>query len=236
MICIAQPQPFQPRLRQDDRVEVLLVQLAQPRSHVAADRRQLQVRPAVQCLRPPPQAAVATTAPCGRSSNRAWRRDTKTSPVGPRSGTAPSVSPVNVGGRQVFQAMHGHIDGVRQQGALNLLGEHAVAADLRQRQVAHHVAGRFDQDQLDGPRRGQRPQPSGDVIGLPEGQRTAARADAQRRNHKVGAPRSCSRRRISSAVAARSRGPVSIRRRCSASRSARSRASQTGFRTSGSLA
>ena len=36
---------------------------------------------------------VATTAPCGRSSKRPYRRDTNTSPVGPRTGTAPSVSP-----------------------------------------------------------------------------------------------------------------------------------------------
>ena len=103
---------------------------------------------------------VATTAPCGRSSKRAWRRDTNTSPAGPRSGTAPSVSPVDRGRRQVLQAVDRHVHGVRQQGALNLLGEHALAADLRQRQVAHHVAGRFDQDQLDGPRRRQGPQPS----------------------------------------------------------------------------
>jgi len=76
--------------------------------------------------------------------------------------------------------MHGNIDHAVQQGTLNLLGEHAVAADLSQGRVADAITGSLDLNQLHGARRGQGAQMIGDVVGLPQSQRAAARADTQR--------------------------------------------------------
>ena len=49
-----------------------------------------------------------------------------------------------------------------------------------QRHVADLVAGRLDLDQFDGPPGAAAAQQVGDVVGLPEGQRAAAGADAER--------------------------------------------------------
>jgi hypothetical protein len=74
--------------------------------------------------------------------------------------------------------VHRHVGPAVEQGVLDLLGEQAVAADLRQGPVAHAVALGLDQHQLHGARRGQRPQQRGHVIRLPQRQRTASGAQS----------------------------------------------------------
>ncbi len=51
--------------------------------------------------------------------------------------------------RQVFQTMDGQIDAPVQQRLFNLLGEHSLGADLRQRHVEDLVARRLDNFELD---------------------------------------------------------------------------------------
>ena len=92
------------------------------------------------------------------------------------------------------------------------------------------IAGRLNLDEFDAKSGVGRAKPVGDVLSLPERERTAARADAERR-HVYSRVR---RRRA--AISERGIGPVSRRARSARSRSARSRASHTGFCRSGSSA
>ena len=79
--------------------------------------------------------------------------------------------------------MHREIDGAVEQRLLDLLGEQALAADLRERPVLDHVAGgadRHDRDRVGCDPVGGR-QPGTHLVRLPQRQRAAARADAQKR-------------------------------------------------------
>ena len=79
--------------------------------------------------------------------------------------------------------MDGDVDLARQQGLLDLLGEQALAADLAQRAILHLVAGGLDDANLDAAGRGQMrmggDQARARLVRLGEGERRAARADAQ---------------------------------------------------------
>ena len=57
-------------------------------------------------------------------------------------------------GRQILGRVHGQVGSSVEHGALHLLDEHALAADLVERDVETHVAGRLDGDQLDDATRG----------------------------------------------------------------------------------
>ena len=79
--------------------------------------------------------------------------------------------------------MHGEVDGAGDERLLDLLGEQALAAGLRQRPVADDVAAGADDLELD-PFRGERVrggQAIAHVLGLSERERAAARADDERR-------------------------------------------------------
>ena len=65
---VGEPEPDEPRLGEDDRVEVLLGELPQPGLDVPAQVDELEVRPAVEQLRPTPQAACADDRPAFRAS------------------------------------------------------------------------------------------------------------------------------------------------------------------------
>ncbi len=77
--------------------------------------------------------------------------------------------------------MHREVDRAGEQCLLDLLGEQSLAADLRQRPVADHVAGGADDLERDPVRR--EPMDGGQALAhlprLGERQRAAARPDAQ---------------------------------------------------------
>ena len=83
--------------------------------------------------------------------------------------------------RQVLEGVNGEVDPPLEQGVVDLPGEEGPAADLREGHVPHHVAGGADLDPLG--RVARLVQPSADVLRLPEGEGTAARAHAQRCGH-----------------------------------------------------
>src|SRR5262245_55779057 len=84
--------------------------------------------------------------------------------------------------------MHRELDPAGAERLLDLLGEQALAAGLRQRPVADHVAGGADDLELD-PFRGKRMrggQTIAHLFGLGERERAAARADDERRGSGRG--------------------------------------------------
>ena len=62
--CPAQPETLQTGLGQDERVEAFLCQFAQARLDVATNIYDLQIRPAMQQLGPPAQAACSHNGTC----------------------------------------------------------------------------------------------------------------------------------------------------------------------------
>src|SRR5215510_4056625 len=73
--------------------------------------------------------------------------------------------------------MHCQIHPAFGQSLFNLLREHALGADFRERDIENLVAGRLDDFELDF--MSLTAQQSGNVVRLPERQLGAARADAQ---------------------------------------------------------
>ena len=76
-----------------------------------------------------------------------------------------------------FRLVHGEIDAAFGEGLFDLLGEHALGADLGQGDVGDFVAGGLDDLEFDLV--AACAQQRGDVVGLPEGELGAAGADAQ---------------------------------------------------------
>ena len=127
--AVREAEPHQPGFREDDRVEVLLVELPQPRLDVAAQVDELQVGPAVEHLRPAAQAARADRRAFGQVVEpRGASRDTNASPVGPRGGTATSSSCGSGIVGQVFEAVNGDVRAAVEQRVLDGLREHAEPA------------------------------------------------------------------------------------------------------------
>ena len=157
------------------------LELAQPRLDVAAQRHDAQVGARALGDRLPAQR--------GGAERRALRQ------LGERARLAADEhvarvfaleagrqhQPGRQHGRHVLGRMHGEIDAAVEQRFLDLLGEQALAADLRQRPVLDGVAGGADDDELDRrlvhPER--RGQPRAHGARLHQRQRAAARADAQ---------------------------------------------------------
>ena len=83
-------------------------------------------------------------------------------------------------GRHVLHGMHGDVDLARQQRLLDLLGEKALAAGVGERPVLDAVAGGLDGANLERmpPGAVRRLQPLLHFARLGQGQRRAARADA----------------------------------------------------------
>ena len=122
---------------------------------------------------------MPTVAPFGRSSKRRYLWETKASPVGPRGGAAARSVPVGRLGRQVLEAVDGDVGPAVEEGLLDGLGEDAEPAHRGEGGGLVAVAVRLDQDEFDRPRGGDRAEPVGDVVRLPQGQRAAAGAEPQ---------------------------------------------------------
>ena len=72
--------------------------------------------------------------------------------------------------------MHGEIDAFGGQGLFDLLGEHALGANLGESDVGNFVARGVDDFDFNLMSAGA--QESGDVVGLPKSELGAARADS----------------------------------------------------------
>ena len=130
----------------------------------------------------PDRLGYGYATPAANHRSRPHRRNTNTSPESaPRTGNRPQRQPLDVGGRQILSGYAPRHRRHPSAGRLDLLGT-AVAADLRQGQVADYVAGGFDPDQLDGPRRAA-VAAFGHVFGLPEG-RGLPRCRCEGGNHR----------------------------------------------------
>ena len=84
------------------------------------------------------------------------------------------------GRRQVLGRVHGEVGPPVEHRGLHLLDEHALAAQLPDRDVEPLVGHRLDDDELDVEAGLGGPEQRGHVLGLPAGQRAAARGDAER--------------------------------------------------------
>ena len=86
-------------------------------------------------------------------------------------------------GGQVLQAVHGDVDATLGQRIFNLLGEHALGADLRQSDVGDLVAGGLDD--LDFDFVSALAQQRRDVVGLPECELRSARTNSEPRHQRL---------------------------------------------------
>ena len=92
-------------------------------------------------------------------------------------------------GLQVLQAVHREVDAAVGERLVDLLGEQALAADLRQAAILHRVAGGADGMLLEHVQAAQHRAEAGqdreEAAGLDQRQRRAAGADAQRQRAGV---------------------------------------------------
>ena len=125
-VIVVQPtEPGQPRPRQDDRVDLTVGDLAQPRVDVAADADDVEAEPEQPQLGRPPRRSgadrgtgreVAERAPVARHQHVArvlprWHRDDR--------------EPGGWAGRQVLVRVHGDVDPAVEQGVAQRADEHA---------------------------------------------------------------------------------------------------------------
>ena len=99
-----------------------------------------------------PVATVAPGGELGRAADRSARRRRRAG-----AGTRRSTSASCGRRRQVLGRVHGDVGAPVEHGLLDLLDEHALAADHVQRHVLAAVAGRLDEHQLDVAAGGARP-------------------------------------------------------------------------------
>src|SRR5271157_805714 len=90
-------------------------------------------------------------------------------------------------GGQVFQAVHREIYAIFEEGFFNFLGEHALGADLGERDLGDFVAGGLDDLELDGVPLGT--EEIGNMMCLPQRKLGTARANAEA-GHQFCAPES----------------------------------------------
>ena len=171
--------------RQDDGVVLAFLQLAHASVNIAAQRMNNQVGPHSLQLRLPPQAAGAHTRRLRQGFDAVvLHRQEHIARIDAR-GNRDQLERRRQFGRQIFQAVHRKIDAPFGERFFNLFGEHALGADLGQRDVGNLVAGGLDDLDLDlmaafaKQRR--------DMVGLPESELGSARTDSEAR-HQFCAP------------------------------------------------
>ena len=149
-------QAVQAGARQQGRVDLARLELAQAGVEIAAQGRHAQVRAARQQLGAPAQRDRAdhrsVRQPVDPAGTRA--RDQHVARIGPRQHRADRKARRQPG-RQVLHRMHREIDPAVEQRRLELLAEQPLAAELGERPVDHEIAGRADHHDLERARRGE---------------------------------------------------------------------------------
>ena len=158
---------------------------------------------------------VATVAPSGRSVSA---RPISASAASRRVVNAPMTSPSCVADGKILRRVHRGVGPTIEHGLLDLLDEHALAADHMQRDVLAPIAGRLDEHELGVATRG--PERLRHRTCLSTSLGTATRGQPQRRQrhsstsfrqrHSVSAGRTgrSPRRRCAHPAACRHRGEV----------------------------
>mmetsp|Transcript_84 Transcript_84/g.278 ORF Transcript_84/g.278 Transcript_84/m.278 type:complete len:419 (+) Transcript_84:28-1284(+) len=187
---VLEVEPPKAGVRQQGRGHVPLLQLPQPALHVAPEVHHLEAGVLGQDLRPPPER---------RGADHAVLRQGGKAVADGRDEGVPDVLPGQVAGQHraggkvgwhVLHGVHRDVDPTVQQGLVHLLGEEALAANVRERLRQDLVAGGLDDLDLDGavlrelgvalleqiPRQ----------VGLRQGERRPPRADLHQRGLPLG--------------------------------------------------
>src|SRR5581483_1951881 len=143
----------------------------------------IQVRPQRLQLRLPPQTARTHARPPRQILNRREVHRNKHVSRILSLGDRRNFESRRHFGRQVLQAMDREVDSRLGQGFFDLLGEHPLRPDLRQRYVRDLVAGRLNDLDLDFV--ASVAQQRGNMIGLPKGELRTSRTDAQPRHQRL---------------------------------------------------
>jgi hypothetical protein len=175
---VSQTKPLKAGLGQDERIEIVLHQLAQPGIDVAPNIDEPEIATAVQYL--------GTSAETASSDDRG-RRQVVESAMALRHEDIAGRSAARHGRqnesidrlrRQVLETVNGGVGRAVENGTLDFLGEDADAAKLGKRPIANLVAGSLDFNDLNDTWTDQGPERIGHVVCLPQSQPAAAAADA----------------------------------------------------------
>ena len=179
MTSVAKPEPLQPGDGEQGRLDLAALDFRQPRADVAAQQRELEVRPQ------PPDHRLAPQR--GGADARAARQPRDARRQAADEGVADVLSRQVAGDdeavrqecRQVLRGMHREIDRALGEREIELLREQPLAAGLRQRPVLDRVAGGLDdaERQLRLIEAERRREPVLRLARLGERERAAARAD-----------------------------------------------------------
>src|SRR5580693_3219932 len=170
-------QPVQTCRRQNDRIVFTTFQLAQTSVHIPAQRVDVKIGPHSLQLRLAAQAAGTDTS-CSRQifNTRVFVRAKYVARILP-GGHGRNLKTLGKLGGKVFQTMYCKVDASLGQGLFDLLGEHALGANLGEGNIGDLVAGGLDDFQFDFVT--PFAQQGADVMGLPECELGASRADAE---------------------------------------------------------
>ncbi len=178
---VGEAEPLEAGEREQRRIDLAGIELAQPRLHIAAERYDAEVGPQPLHQRLPPQRGGADHRARGQFPKRLrLAADEDVAGIFARQHRRDDET-IRQYRRHVLGGMHGDVDLAGRQRLLDLLGEEPFAAEFRQRTVADGVAGgRYGAD-LDPFRRpAMRGRQAGPHHGgLGQRERTAARPDPQ---------------------------------------------------------
>ncbi len=178
-------QTVQARGRENNGIVVTGFEFPQPRVDIATERMNLQIWTQRHQLRLPSQTAGANVRLLRQRVNA---RELHRAKHVARIFAGRNGGNFEIGGQlrgQILQAVHGEVNPVFDQGFFDFLGEHALGADFRQRHVGDFIARSLDDLEFHGVALSA--QQVGDVVGLPECELRAARADAEA-GHQFCAP------------------------------------------------
>jgi len=188
--AMGEAETVQPGDRQQRRVDRAAFSLTQSRLDAAAQQFDLQVRPQSARLRLATQRGGPKTRAMRQSRERIGEgRDQRVARVLADEKAAKNHS-VGQKRRQVLGRVHGRVDPPFEKGGVDLLGEEALAASVRERAVQNEIARRADHAEFDrrlvpALRQGDEP---ARLLRLREGERGAAGAEREKNLGRHTAP------------------------------------------------
>ncbi len=175
---LLQSQPLETRRRQDNRVELAVLQLRESRIDIAAQRLDGQIRAHQPELRLAAQARAADPRTLRqRVQRRPGPADQRIRVVGPFENRCQAKAGGHLG-RDILHGMDGDIRLARLHRNFEFLDEQALAADFLQAAIENLVAAGRHRDEFYILDAGQVAQQAGNVICLPQRQRALARSYA----------------------------------------------------------